>query len=204
MAFLRGKVGELGSKGAFGLGTGAIGKGLGLWGEKAGGPMQLKPFEMEELQSIRSEERGEFENIMRERARGTGLMEPHKLALQRQIGDIRAAGAGQLADATSRLAQTGGASGAARERLGQSQLRQQMLQRQGARARAEEGSMQERMGLQKSLASQDVQEKQYDLGRQEQRQMLMAKMDAARQLGQAQLNAASKPDMLNRLSFGIL
>ena len=79
-----------------------------------------------------------------------------------------------------------------------------MLGRQQARGEAEMGSIQERMQLQSNIANREAQERAADIESENARNRLMAQMEAARYLGNAQLQAANQPDMLSRLSFGVL
>ena len=156
------------------------------------------------LKSIREEPRGQFENMLRQEAMGTGLTSQRQFALGQQLDQIPMQAQRGMQSQISQLAQTGGVTGGARERLAKAAQEQSFQGRQQARQEAIGGSIADRMALQRSFATQEGQERQFDIQNQMKRQELEAQLQASSNLAQAQFMAANKPDMLSRLSLGVI
>ena len=155
------------------------------------------------VQQLRDAPRGEFEQMLMNQARGTGLTDQQRISLNDRLGGIGVSSQQTANQGISQLAQTGGVSQGARERLmGQNNINA-MMQRQGARRDAEVNSLNRRDQLQSMFSNIEGQERQADVGALNERDMLIAKLNAAQSLGQAQMDMANKPDMLSRLSFGV-
>jgi len=178
-----------------GAGTGigaAIGGGLGFLSSAWGGsdtPV-INPVNLPALRSVREEPRGQFENMLRQEAMGTGLTSQRQFALGQQLDQIPMQAQRGMQSQISQLAQTGGVTGGARERLAKAAQEQSFQGRQQARQEAIGGSIADRMALQKSFATQEGQERQFDIGNQLKRDEIQAQLDASRNLAQAQLQAS--------------
>lgn len=159
---------------------------------------------LDPVQQLRDAPRGQFEQLLMNQAQGSGLTDLRRSQLQDQLGGIASGAQAQANRGISQLAQTGGVSAGARERLLQGSNIQSMLAQQRARQAAAEGSISDRLGLQKAFAQQESGERAADINALNARQRLLGQLDASQRIGQAQLAMANKPDILNRLSLGIL
>jgi len=170
----------------------AIGGGLGFLSSAWGGsdtPV-INPVNLPALQSVRQEPRGQFENMLRQEAMGSGLTSQRQFALGQQLDQIPMQAQRGMQSQISQLAQTGGVTGGARERLAKAAQEQSFQGRQQARQSAIGGSIADRMALQKAFATQEGQERQFDIGNQLKRDELQAQLDASRNLAQAQIQAS--------------
>jgi hypothetical protein len=136
-------------------------------------------------------------------------------SLQQQLGQSATQGQSSLAQQQSQLAMRGGLTGGAKERLAGGANLQNMLSQQQLRGGAETAKQQaliedmtNKENLQKSMAQFDMNtalqdqmaKNQFNLGKY---QSQMAEWGAAKQ-AQQQAELANRPDMLKRLSLGIL
>jgi len=203
MALIRGKVGQAGSAGSFGLGVGQIGNKVGLWG---GGEdnFQLPQVSLPELPSLRDEPRGRFETMLRDRAMQTGINQPRQFELNQQLQGMAGQGRQGMENQMSQMAQTGGITQSARERLAKASQESTFQAKQGARQQAVGGSIEDRLRLEQGFAQQEGTERQQDIANLLKRQELDVQLESSRNLAQAQLDSANKPDALNRMTFGIV
>jgi len=170
----------------------AIGGGLGFLSSAWGGsdtPV-INPVNLPALQSVRQEPRGQFENMLRQEAMGSGLTSQRQFALGQQLDQIPMQAQRGMQSQISQLAQTGGVTGGARERLAKAAQEQSFQGRQQARQSAIGGSIADRMALQRSFATQEGQERQFDISNQLKRDELQSQLDASRNLAQAQIQAS--------------
>jgi len=190
-----------------GAGIGAVGGGVGavpgaMIGGAAGGALgflssawskdnfELPSVQLPGMRSIREEPRGQFEQMLRQEAMGSGLTSQRQFALGQQLDQIPMQAQRGMQSQISQLAQTGGVTGGARERLAKAAQEQSFQGRQQARQSAIGGSIADRMALQRSFATQEGQERQFDISNQLKRDELQSQLDASRNLAQAQIQAS--------------
>jgi len=157
-----------------------------------------------ELPSLRDEPRGRFETMLRDRAMQTGINQPRQFELNQQLQGMAGQGRQGMENQMSQMAQTGGITQSARERLAKASQESTFQAKQGARQQAVGGSIEDRLRLEQGFAQQEGTERQQDIANLLKRQELDVQLESSRNLAQAQLDSANKPDALNRMTFGIV
>lgn len=111
--------------------------------------------------SLRQQPRGQFEQLLRQRALETSTAPTAQTMAE--IGQLQAGNQGLLAQNISNLAQRGGISSGARERLARASQLQGMRARQDALRAGLQREEATRRGLQQTFATQEGKERQFDI-----------------------------------------
>lgn len=148
------------------------------------------------VQQLRDAPRGEFEQMLMGQARSTGMSPLRQLNLDQ----VSAAGQGNLQQGLGNIAASGGLTTGARERLTRQSGRDILKSQQNVFG----GNIADKQKMMSNFANLEGRERETDVGALNDRDNLLAQLKAAKELGQAQMNAANQPDMLNRLSLGML